>query len=59
MLTSICYLAEKMLKCEEINTNIRELEDKIGKMQSCEFIIPYLGMAKYSELLKNAQKYSN
>ena len=58
LLTSICYLAEKVLNCDSVRTNPRELGDKITRMQSCENLLPYLGMGKYKELLRNAQKYS-
>ena len=58
LLTSICYLAEKVLNCDSVRTNPRELGDKITRMQSCEGLLPYLGMGKYRDLLRNAQKYS-
>ena len=59
LLTSICYLAEKVLNAESIKTNPRELADKINRMQSCENLIQYLGMGKYKDLMKNTSKYNN
>ena len=58
LLTSICYLAENVLRCDSVRTNPVVLADKINRMQSCENLLPYLGMGKYRELLRNAQKYS-
>lgn len=59
LLTSLCYLAEKVLKSEAIKSNPVQLSDKINKMQSCEALIPYLGLAKYPDLVKNTQKYNS
>ena len=59
LLTSICYLAEKILKCPTIKENPELLSQQINRMQSCENLIGYLGMSKYRELLKNTQKYNS
>ena len=59
LLTAICYLAEKILKCDYIKNHPERLSDKINKMQSCENLLPYLGMSKFKDLLKNTAKYNN
>mgnify|MGYP001050830329 CR=1 FL=1 len=59
LLTSICYLAEKILNCESVKTDPEQLADKINRMQSCENLLPYLGMSKYRDLLQDTQKYNN
>ena len=59
LLTSICYLAEKILNCESIKSDPDKLADKINRMQSCENLLPYLGMGKYRDLLQNTSKYNN
>ena len=59
LLTSLCYLAEKVLKSEAIRSDPIQLQDKINKMQACEALIPYLGLEKYPELVKSTQKYNS
>lgn len=59
LLTSLCYLAEQILKHPSVKNNPAVLQDKINKMQSCENLLAYLGMSKYRDLLKNTLKYNN
>mgnify|MGYP000924368662 CR=1 FL=1 len=59
LLTSLCYLAEKVLKSDYVKNDPVQLQDKINRMQSCENLLPYLGLSKYRDLLKNTQKYNN
>ena len=59
LLTSLCYLAEKVLCSESVRSDPVSLQDKINRMQSCEALIPYLGLSKYQDLIKNTQKYNS
>jgi len=44
LLTSICYLAEKILKIVTEKADPELLADKVNRMQSIEGLLPYLGM---------------
>lgn len=59
LLTSLCYLAERVLSSEMVKSDPANLGDKINRMQSCEGLVPYLGMAKYEDLVRNSQKYNS
>lgn len=59
LLTSITYLAEGVLELDSVNSFPDILADKIARMQSCEGLLPYLGLGKYKDLLKNTSKYNN
>ena len=57
LLTSVCTFALDLFECRELRYCKKRMQPYFDKMVNMKYMIPYMGLERYPDLLQMSQRY--